>query len=140
MPEGDAGWSLMDEPFAYAIFPLVCLVIAIFIASLLYTRRRRLRMSALRNNQWPQDHGPPMMDDSIEPRRSRRVGSRWAPWSGTRTAEGLNELGEAPPPYDGKREGDNRADEVELRDLEMNRPPQYPAEPGLALVRDRRFV
>ena len=95
----------MDEPFAYAIFPLVYLVIAIFIASGLFVRRRRLRMSALRNNQWPQDHGPLMMDGPIEPRRSCRVGSRWAPWSGTRTVKGLGELGDAPPPYDGNREG-----------------------------------
>jgi hypothetical protein len=97
----------MDEPFAYAIFPLVCLVIAIFIASVFYNRRHRLRMSALGNNQWPQDHGPPKMDDPIELRRSRRVGNCWAPWSGTRTIEGLDKLSEAPPPYDAKREGDN---------------------------------
>lgn len=95
----------MDESFAYAIFPLVCLVIAIFMAPVLYTSRRWLRMSALRNIQWPQDHGPPMMDEPIEPRRSRRIGNRWARWSGTRTVKGLNEVGEVPPPYDGKGEG-----------------------------------
>lgn len=127
----------MDEPFAYAVFPLICLVIAIFIASILYTRRRRLRIAAIRNGQWPQDHGPPR-DGTSRTHRARGSGNRWAPWGGTRTDEGLNELGEAPPPYDGKREGDGRREEVELGDLEMNRPPRYPAEPGPAVVRDTR--
>ncbi len=73
-------------------------------------------------------------------RGTRTGGNRWAPWGGTRGEEGLNELGEAPPPYDGKREGNDTAQEVELRDLdlEMARPPQYPAEPGPAVTRDSR--
>jgi hypothetical protein len=45
-------------------------------------------------------------------------------------------LGQAPPPYDGKKE---TQDPLELRDLEAgNRPPEYPAEPAPAVVTDGR--
>lgn len=129
----------MDEPFAYAIFPIICLVIVVFVASILFTRRRRRRMAALQNGRWPQDHGAPRNSSGRQRRTRTGASNRWAPWSGTRNDEGLNELGEAPPPYDGKSEGDSRLDEVELRDLEMNRPPQYPAEPDPAIVRNTRL-
>jgi hypothetical protein len=139
MSNDDSSWSLTDQPFAYAIFPLVCLVIGIFIASVLYSRRRRRRIAAVQNGQWPQDPNAPPNGTGRQ-RRNRGAGNRWAPWSGTRTEEGLNELGEAPPPYDGKRDENERgaaaADDFELRDLEANRPPEYPAQPGPAVTRN----
>ncbi|KAG9502881.1 hypothetical protein J7337_005716 [Fusarium musae] len=53
-----------------------------------------------------------------------------------RSEEGLNELGQAPPPYDGKKE---TQDPLELRDLEAgNMPPEYPAHPAPAVVTDGR--
>lgn len=63
--------------------------------------------------------------------------------------EGLNELGEAPPPYDTKkppaiqdrhgRRRDAGEEGTELRDLEAGgRPPEYPAHPPPAVTTDRR--
>lgn len=52
--------------------------------------------------------------------------------------EGLNELGEAPPPYDGKKEDHMNTPSVhnEFRDLEAGQlPPDYPAEPPPAVFR-----
>lgn len=66
----------------------------------------------------------------------RRGASRWNPWQTSRSQEGLNELGEAPPPYEGKK---NRQEGTELRDLEAGeRPPEYPAAPGPAVTTDSR--
>lgn len=70
---------------------------------------------------------------------SRRGGaSRWNPWQTSRSQEGLNELGEAPPPYEGKKKN-GQEDGTELRDLEAGeRPPEYPAAPGPAVTTDSR--
>lgn len=60
-------------------------------------------------------------------------GARRSPWVGTRSQEGLNELGEAPPPYEGKKE---IRDSHEMHDLEAGGicPPEYPAAPGPAVT------
>lgn len=65
--------------------------------------------------------------------------------------EGLNEIGEAPPPYDSKKPpaiGDQhrrqRSEETgetstEMQDLEAGvRPPEYPAHPPPAVTTDTR--
>ena len=68
---------------------------------------------------------------------SRRGGaSRWNPWQTTRSQEGLNELGEAPPAYDGKKD----RQDTELRDLEAGErpPPDYVAAPEPAVTTESR--
>lgn len=68
------------------------------------------------------------------------------PWGGFHSQEGLNELGEAPPPYKVKilsAEGNEVAAgaPTELRDMEEGRrPPEYIVEPPPAVTRDSRRV
>lgn len=86
--------------------------------------RKRLRYTSTR----PSQHNPPRGRDDHERRLpissrqkavARRHGSRChvqGPGGGdTRSVEGLNELGEAPPPYDAKG--------AALTDVEATRPP-----------------
>ena len=95
---------------------------------------------------WPQDHADAHPGRVSRPRtraghRSRH--SRRTPCEETREEEGLNELGEAPPPYDGKRETDLELQGTEMRDLEagMGQPPGYLAEPRpVILTRDTRWA
>ena len=132
-------WSMTDQPFSYVIFPLLFLFVGGFIAVMLFNRRRRRRLAAMNPSQWPHDRTTAHVGQG-SPRHLGRGSQnrRWAPWGGTRSQEGLNELGEAPPPYDGKRDG--HAQEAELRDLESGtaNPPGYPAEPGPAVTRDQQ--
>ncbi|KAH7148554.1 hypothetical protein EDB81DRAFT_792600 [Dactylonectria macrodidyma] len=55
----------------------------------------------------------------------------------TRSDEGLNELGQAPPAYDGKKAG-LRDPGTELRDLEAGgaSPPEYVEVPAPAVTRE----
>ena len=62
-----------------------------------------------------------------------------------RSQEGLNELGEAPPPYDGKKGSvgtvqSGSETDVEMRDLESapRPPPDYIASPAPAVTIDSR--
>ncbi|CAM1500770.1 Fc.00g099320.m01.CDS01 [Cosmosporella sp. VM-42] len=131
--ETDDGTSLSDQPFAWVLVPLVIFLFIGVVATIYQIRRRRHRRL---QNQWP---GQPITTPhGIVVITNRRPGpSRWAPWT-TRSQEGLNELGEAPPPYDPKKE---RAQE--LRDLERGEaaPPEYPAVPGPAVTTEtRRFA
>lgn len=148
---GQVRWSMLDRPYAYVIFPLIVVFICIFVAIILYNRRRRRRLVALHGHNWPGGRENPLSHIPARRRPRMRGGrdNRWAPWGATRSQEGLNELGEAPPPYDGKREGDVREDE--MRDMERGegtgpgrgddaRPPEYITEPGPAVVRpDNRW-
>lgn len=78
-------------------------------------------------------------DGTYLPRHSRRN-----PWGGFDSREGLNELGEAPPPYLVRKlsaEGEDVAagTPTELRDMEEGRrPPEYIAEPPPAVTIDSR--
>lgn len=140
---GQVRWSMLDRPYAYVIFPLLVVFIIGFVAIILYNRRRRRRLVALHGHNWPGGRQNPHAH--IPPGQRRRY--RRGRWGETRSQEGLNELGEAPPAYDGKREGDVR--EEELRDLESGggtstgavngdndgRPPEYITEPGPAMMR-----
>lgn len=124
--------SISNQPFAWIIIPLVIFFFVGVVATVYQIRRRRRRAQG----QWP---GQPITTPhGIVVITSRRPGaSRWAPWT-TRSQEGLNELGEAPPPYDGKKERGQ-----ELRDLERGEgsPPEYPAVPGPAVTTEtRRFA
>ncbi|KAG9250465.1 uncharacterized protein F5Z01DRAFT_640216 [Emericellopsis atlantica] len=142
--------GLSKRPLVFVIFPLVAVFICAMFVAMLYRRRQRAKLAPL-HPHWTHANPATPYSARVHPYRNNAArngggaGRRWGPW-GTRSQEGLNELGEAPPPYDGKRDmGDSR--EVELRDLEAghgpanpagltsDRPPGYPAEPGPAVVR-----
>lgn len=83
----------------YVIIPLICVLsLSVFVSILYYRRRRRLRVEY---RDWPQRHVAPDGHDMTGPRRGR-----WNVWGGLQSREGLNELGEAPPPYDPKKNTD----------------------------------
>ncbi|RGP81666.1 hypothetical protein FLONG3_153 [Fusarium longipes] len=128
--QNDDGFNFGQEPFAWALIPLFVILILGLTATVIQIRRRRRR----RGNQWP---GPGPQTSSLSGLRGgNRTSNRGGPWNGTRSEEGLNELGQAPPPYDGKKE---TQDPLELRDLEAGgSPPDYPSEPPPALVTDGR--
>ncbi|EKJ75928.1 hypothetical protein NXS19_003627 [Fusarium pseudograminearum] len=125
----DNGFNFGQEPFAWALIPLFVILVLGLTATVIQIRRRRRR----RGNQWP---GSTPQGTEYPGLRGGRTSNRGALWNGTRSQEGLNELGQAPPPYDGKKE---RQDPLELRDLEAGgSPPEYPSEPPPALVTDGR--
>lgn len=130
------GISFSDYPFAWIIVPIFVFFFIGLCLTVLRFRRRRRRAATLQ--QWP---GTPSGRVVGPGGRiivvSRRGGaSRWNPW--TRSQEGLNELGEAPPPYEGQKKNGN-GEGIEMRDLEAGeRPPEYPAAPGPAVTTESR--
>ncbi|KAJ4267769.1 hypothetical protein NW762_003884 [Fusarium torreyae] len=122
------GFVFGHQPIAWILIPLIVILVLGLTATIIQVRRRR----RLRGNLWPgNDPRAPASSG-----RGNRTTNRRAPWAGTRSEEGLNELGQAPPPYDGKKETQNP---LELRDLEAgSSPPEYPAEPPPAVVSDGR--
>ncbi|CEJ86899.1 hypothetical protein VHEMI04240 [[Torrubiella] hemipterigena] len=82
-----------------AVFLLCCLV-----SCLWYCHRRRRRPSD-NYYDWPRERlVAPDGNLMFYPRGRRVLGQgRWNVWGGMRSNEGLNELGEAPPPYELKR-------------------------------------
>ncbi|KAK9445520.1 hypothetical protein VB005_00632 [Metarhizium brunneum] len=135
--------GMSTEPFVWVIIPLVAVFsVGTFIVFIWNRQRRRQNPD---RRAWPEDRV--LVGSSYI--RYRR-GLRWSPWSETRSVEGLNELGEAPPPYDSKKppalhnQHPTRREETgeegsELRDLESGgRPPAYPAQPPLAVITDTR--
>ncbi|KAF4977154.1 hypothetical protein FZEAL_6262 [Fusarium zealandicum] len=123
-------FAFTDTPFAWVLIPVVSILFLGLIATVIQVRRRRRR----RNQQWP-GYGPRVPGTSGPPFGTRNT-RQGAPWSGTRSQEGLNELGEAPPPYAGKKEG---RESTEMHDLEAGgSPPEYPAVPGPALTTGSR--
>ncbi|KAF5231978.1 hypothetical protein FAUST_8966 [Fusarium austroamericanum] len=125
----DNGFNFGQEPFAWALIPLFVILVLGLTATVIQIRRRRRR----RGNQWP---GSTPQGTESSGLRGGRTSNRGALWNSTRSQEGLNELGQAPPPYDGKKE---RHDPLELRDLEAGgSPPEYPSEPPPALLTDGR--
>lgn len=134
----DDGISFSDYPFAWIIIPIFVFFFVGLCMTILRFRRRRRR--ATQYQQWPGTTGRVVGPGGHIVVVSRRGGaSRWNPWQTTRSQEGLNELGEAPPPYEGKKNGQQGN---ELRDLESGeRPPEYPAAPGPAVTTEsRRFA
>lgn len=111
------------KPLTFVIIPLVCvLAIALLVALLYYRRRRRMRGQY---RDWPQQQ---QLAPDGHPMHTRR--GRWNVWGGTASREGLNELGEAPPPYNPQKNHDTE-------DVEMaNRSVAAPAAPEPAHLRD----
>ncbi|KAM0740354.1 hypothetical protein ACQRIT_005538 [Beauveria bassiana] len=94
------------SPLTYVIIPLVTLASVFLVGLFAYVQRRRSRRHAFDSNG---DGGEAQMQ---EYRRGADTGSaadRWPPaslafnWWFLRSNEGLNELGEAPPPYIAER-------------------------------------
>ncbi|KAK0387277.1 hypothetical protein NLU13_5590 [Sarocladium strictum] len=116
----DSSSSVLGAPVSYVIIPLIGVVVfAATISILLLRRRRRSRLIYGTNsnnphgaNDWPGRPGQPHVHQN-------RGGTRWGPWGATRSQDGLNELGEAPPPYMGKKSGQDGGD------IELGMPPEY---------------
>ncbi|KAF5654558.1 hypothetical protein FHETE_11291 [Fusarium heterosporum] len=125
----NSGFSFSNQPFTWVLIPLFVIFVLGATATIIQVRRRRRR----RGNQWP-GHGPAQTSTGV--RGGNRTSNHRSLWNGTRSQEGLNELGQAPPPYDGKKE---TQDPLELRDLEAgNSPPEYPSEPLPAVISNGR--
>ncbi|KAK5992377.1 hypothetical protein PT974_05781 [Cladobotryum mycophilum] len=126
------------EPFIYVIIPLIALFVIGCLALTFYMKHRRRR--TMQSYRWPTRRVYAPDGHVILTSRHGRN-----PWITSRSEEGLNELGEAPPPYEGKKRtpGENATaseeEGVQLRDVEQGtRPPEYIAEPPPALTTDSR--
>ncbi|POR36809.1 Uncharacterized protein TPAR_02995 [Tolypocladium paradoxum] len=126
--------DMSSQPLFWVIIPLLAVFSAGLFTAFVWTRHWRARRDA----SWPGDRIL-MPSGFLMARPERR-------WNTTRarSLEGLNELGEAPPPYDSKKPppiDGIRRDEVggpamERLDLEagMGPPPGYVAPPPAARV------
>ncbi|KAK1247353.1 hypothetical protein MKX07_002262 [Trichoderma sp. CBMAI-0711] len=145
----NSGQPTSTRPLTYVIIPLLALFVICSTGLFFHVRRRRRRLIAADSSIWGRGRWV-TRDGTIVfvPRHTRR-----SPWGGLHSQEGLNELGEAPPPYKFKvfpGEGGGAAEEgalplttTELRDMEEGRrPPEYGAEhvaePPPAVVADER--
>lgn len=133
--------SMSSQPFIWVIIPLMAIFAIGAIICFIWNRRRR------RQNPdryiWPENRV--LVNGQYV--RYRRGGLRWSPWGEARSLEGLNELGEAPPPYDKKKPPgiheqhgpgvDGQQQGQELRDIEAGvLPPEYPTAPPPAVTRN----
>ncbi|KAK2065285.1 hypothetical protein LY76DRAFT_364450 [Colletotrichum caudatum] len=90
--------SLSDTPYTWILTPLVVfLAIGILATLIQFQRRRRLRKLGIQR-PWPRPD-PEANRPRARVQRTSRTG-RWA-WT-TRSDEGLDEFGEAPPAYERK--------------------------------------
>lgn len=100
---------MADVSSNYIIFPIFIIVLS-FLSLIFVLRRRNQRRNFIlqggggpnNNGHWPADRsgGGPGLMYRMRDRGAGAPGTR----RGVDSTEGLNELGEAPPPYDGKRE------------------------------------
>ncbi|KAL7809185.1 hypothetical protein V8C44DRAFT_359379 [Trichoderma aethiopicum] len=149
----NSGQPTSTRPLTYVIIPLLALFVICSAGLFFHVRRRRRRLIAADSAIW--GRGRWVTRDGtlvFVPRHSG--GSRRSPWGGLHSQEGLNELGEAPPPYKFKPGEDGGGGEgggapttaTELRDMEEGRrPPEYNvaenvsvAEPAAAVVAESR--
>ncbi|KAL7790003.1 hypothetical protein V8C37DRAFT_385081 [Trichoderma ceciliae] len=131
------------RPLPYVIIPLIAIFVLSSTGLFFYVRRRQGRPNTTNSSTWAPGRWVTRDGTLIYiPRHYRR-----SPWGGFRSQEGLNELGEAPPPYvvkkaQAKGQGTDTAagEPTELRDMEEGRrPPEYHiAEPPPAVTTDSR--
>ncbi|KAL7926214.1 hypothetical protein ACQKWADRAFT_176744 [Trichoderma austrokoningii] len=140
-----SGQSMSTRPLTYVIIPLLALIAIFSMLIFFYIRRRKSReptvdTSLWGHGRWVRQNGVLVWarrDGSYLPRHSRRN-----VWGGFDSHEGLNELGEAPPPYLVRKlsaEGEVVAvgNPTELQDMEQGRrPPEYISEPPPAVTVD----
>ncbi|KAL7806605.1 hypothetical protein V8C26DRAFT_424215 [Trichoderma gracile] len=149
----NSGQPTSTRPLTYVIIPLLALFVICSAGLFFHVRRRRRRLLLVPADSSIWGRGRWVTRDGrlvFVPRGH----SRRSPWGGLHSQEGLNELGEAPPPYGfkvafpgeedrGGAEGVPPATTGELRDMEEGRrPPEYVAEhvaePPPAVVADER--
>jgi hypothetical protein len=102
MAADDESDSFSRQPIIFVAFPIIAIIIAALVTTVMIRRRRR-RLAGL-----PVYGQTPTVIVQIRPlgqrqRMRRATGNRAAAWGQTRSQEGLNELGEAPPPYEGRK-------------------------------------
>lgn len=120
--EGDEDWP--RPPYAWIITPLLIFVLIAIAATLLQLRRRTATRRLVAAHAQivgggPQQQSPVVPD--LEAGRSTRT-RRWGSLRRREEpVEGLNEIGEAPPPYE---PAGAKKEDVELRDVAGN-PPDY---------------
>ncbi|RFU79780.1 hypothetical protein TARUN_2461 [Trichoderma arundinaceum] len=131
--------SPSTAPFIYVVIPLLAIFFVCSTGLIIHVRRRRRRANTADRSLWAR--GRWVTRDGVLiyiPGHHRRN-----PSGGNHSQEGLNELGEAPPPYEVKKlpEGTDDATEgpTQLRDMEEGRrPPEYITEPPPAVTTDSR--
>jgi hypothetical protein len=135
---------MVSKPWAYVAIPLAIVVTLGVTATFLHTQRRKRLMKARlhyvgsnpgarraleRDLQEAWMRGAPQHEHQRQRRRGVRRwsrnangGGRWA-WAreflGARSEEGLNEFGEAPPPYDGPRSDGKIEEEGGVVEMEV---------------------
>lgn len=140
--DGSAASDLSSRPWAYVAIPLAIVVGLGLIAVLLHSQRRKRLLKARlryvgsnpgarraleRDLQEAWMRGAPQEEQRQQRRLMRRWSQnangsgRWA-WArellSARAEEGLNEFGEPPPPYDGRRRGSKIQEEGEAIELD----------------------
>lgn len=140
MSSNDDNDSLLGgTPVTWVVIPLLgVIVFAATLTVLLIRRRRRNRLiygsSSYNSNgtqRWP--GAGAYYGNGTHVHQHSRGGGRWAPWGAARSQDGLNELGEAPPPYMGKKGAAGQGD------VELGTPPDYHvAGPAPAVTTDSR--
>ena len=126
-PEADGDKGILN----YYFLLLAVFIIIIIIAYWSIARRRRNRLIRLRDNQ----QSALARDVETWPGRRRGVGARWRnAGADTTVEEGLDERGEAPPPYLKEPEPAHLdvREEMELHNMppQEGKPPDYDAGPS----------
>ncbi|KAJ6440324.1 hypothetical protein O9K51_06114 [Purpureocillium lavendulum] len=97
---GQDGGGASTQPLLWVIIPLLAVFAAGCFTFFVWTRHRRPRDGrGAASRLWPDDRI--LLPSGFI--MARTGGRRWADRNRSRDLEGLNELGEAPPPYDTKK-------------------------------------
>ncbi|KAG5951874.1 hypothetical protein E4U53_002080 [Claviceps sorghi] len=90
---------MSTEPFVWVLIPLVVIFFTGTILIFLWNKKRREHYPV--HPAWPEERGAATAGDGGDDAHGQYGrGLRWPGGSEARSTEGLNELGEAPPPYD----------------------------------------
>ncbi|KJZ76300.1 hypothetical protein HIM_04382 [Hirsutella minnesotensis 3608] len=121
MAAGDVTPPVPPQPLLWVIIPLLAVLTAGCFTFWMWKRHRRARSGTSRT--WPEERTPGHDGSMV------RTSRRWGALTGSRSVEGLNELGEAPPPYEAKSPPPPSPSDYEdddLFDVEAAvRPPRY---------------
>ncbi|KAG6008673.1 hypothetical protein E4U21_004028 [Claviceps maximensis] len=120
------------EPFVWVLIPMIVIFSMMAFVIFIWNRKRRERYPIHIHSAWPVERGAAAVRDDAYGRYRR--GLHWSTRRiELRSTEGLNELGEAPPPYDSKKPpgiGEQHGPSgTGHRDVRSECPPGYPAQP-----------